>query len=191
MSLVLDTPRGARSRARRRERRRLAELDRLAAHLTDLERIRRVVGRAAAVVAAGWVQDGWFATLDARGRERVVGGGVRLRADRPVVGACLVGAIVQGGGGPGAAATQPVQRALDLTWHALRGDPARPVRWCPGPRARALHVLELTRWNDDPRRTRAEVTGLLRAADGLAGQEVERTRAERAGLAGDRLPQPA
>lgn len=91
-----------------------------------------------------------------------------------------MGAVVRAGGGLGAVRTQPVQRALDLLWHALRGEPDRPVRWCPAPPVRAQHVRELTRWNDAPGRTAAEVTALLAAADRIAGAEAERTRVARA-----------
>jgi hypothetical protein len=37
----------------------------------------------------------------------------------PVVGACLVGAIIHAGGGLPQLRTQVVQRAMDLTWHTL------------------------------------------------------------------------
>ena len=169
----------------RRQRRRLAELDRLAAHLTGLERIRAVLADASAVVATGWVRCGWFSCRDAQGGEHLVTAhDAHLLADRPVTGACLVGAVVQAGGGLTAIGTQPVQRALDLTWHALHGDPDRPVRWCPAPAVRTLHVRELTRWNDDAHRTADDVRGLLARADRLAGVEIHRTRRERAALAG-------
>jgi hypothetical protein len=169
----------------RRQRRRLAELDRLAAHLTGLEQVRAVVAGAAAVVATGWVRHGWFSCRDGRGAEHLVTArDAHLLADRPVTGACLVGAVVQAGGGLAAVGTQPVQRALDLTWHALQGDPDRPVRWCPAPAVRAQHVRELTGWNDTPGRTADEVAGLLARADRTVGVEIDRTRRARAALAG-------
>ena len=83
------------------------------------------------------------------GRTRTVNAPeVRLTRDHPVTGACLVGAVVQAGGGPAAVRSQPVQRALDLIWHSLREDAEQPVRWCPGPPIRTLHVLDLTHWNE-------------------------------------------
>ena len=88
--------------------------------------------------------------------------------------ACLVGAIVQAGGGAAAVRSQPVQRALDLTWHALHGDPREPVRWCPAPPVRAGHVRDLVRWNDHPSRTRHEVGALLGRASATAGAELTR-----------------
>ena len=102
-----------------------------------------------------------------------------LAMDRPVTGACLVGAVVQAGGGPATVRSQLVQRTLDLTWHALREDPSRPVRWCPGPRMRMMQVLELTYWNDAPERTQGDVVTLLRAARETADDELRRCRAER------------
>jgi hypothetical protein len=70
-----------------------------------------------------------------------------------------------------------VQRALDLTWHALHGDPAAPVRWCPSPNERAAHVRDLTRWNDATGRTAADVTALLDSAEQKATREIRRYRA--------------
>jgi hypothetical protein len=79
----------------------------------------------------------------------------------------LVGAVVQAAGGVAHARTQPVHRALDLTWAALYNE---PVRWCPAPATRLSHVRDLTRWNDRDGRTATEVSGLLAlAADRAEG----------------------
>lgn len=146
------------------ERRRLAELDRRGAHLAQLHQISAIVTEAATLVSAGWVQHAWFAVRDEDSRERLVGPlNVAALAGRPVVGVCLAGAIVQAGGGLAAARTQPVQRALDLTWHTLYDSANRPVRWCPAPAARAMNLRDLTRWNDCPQRTAPEVSALLAA----------------------------
>jgi hypothetical protein len=72
---------------------------------------------------------------------------------------------------------------LDLVWHTLRDDRAQPVRWCPGPPARTLHVLDLTHWNDAPDRTREDVLELLRASAAAVGAQQDRCRAEQAALA--------
>lgn len=183
MAFVLDRPRSAPSRREsRHERRRLAELDRLAARLGDLERIRAVVAGAGDVVATGWLQRAWFACPGPRGGERVVT--PRRPVGRPVTGACLVGAVVQAGGGLGGPDAQPVARALDLLWHALHRDPAEPVRWCPAPPVRAQHVRDLTGWNDAPGRTAGDVARLLATADAIAAAEVDRARRARGALAG-------
>jgi hypothetical protein len=158
---------------RRAARRRLRRIDALSAQLGQLHVIRGVLEHASEVVGTGGVQGAWF-TVDVGGRTRAVTAtGVGLAAVHPVTGACLVGAVVQAGGGPGAVRSQPVQRALDLVWHTLREDAAQPVRWCPGPPARALHVLDLTR---------AEVLELLRASAAAVDVQQEMCRAERAEL---------
>src|SRR4051794_4578326 len=163
------------SRERRRQRARLAELDRRGARLAELHRIADLARAAAGVLESGWVQNAWFAVADERGRRTgITAHGLALLADRPVVGGCLVGAVVQAAGGLPAVPTQLVQRTLDLTWHALVAAEGEPVRWRPDPVARMHRLQELTRWNDRPGRTRAEVTGLLRAAERVAAREIRR-----------------
>lgn len=165
-------------RARRRERARLARLDRRGAHLAELHHIALLTRRAVALVESGWVQHAWFAVEDGRGRRHALTAhGAALLADHPVVGGCLVGALVQAAGGLDAVPTQLLQRALDLTWHTLAGDERAPVRWAPAPAERARHLRDLTRWNDQPARTRGEVTGLLRAVERAAARESGRVRA--------------
>jgi hypothetical protein len=130
------------------------------------------------VVEAGWVRGGWFAYVDESGAPRLVSALTAHRmAGRPVVGACLVGAVVQAGGGLPAARSQPVQRALELVWHTLYRGPDEPVRWCPAPSVRAAHVHDLTRWNDGRSRTADDVVALLHGAGRRAGAELQRLRA--------------
>ena len=103
-----------------------------------------------------------------------------------------MGGVVEGAGGPATARSQLVQRTVDVLWHTLREESDHPVRWCPGPRVRQLMLLELTRWNDDPRRSKDEVIDLLRAAGHTAAVERERCLAERATLVGSGvLPSPS
>ncbi len=151
-------------RERRAERRRLRRQDALSHQLAELHAIRALLDQAADVVGAGWVQNAWFAVGTGDGTRVVTAYELPWAVRRPVTGACLVGAVVQAAGGPATVRSQLVQRTLDLVWHALREDPARPVRWCPGPRVRMMQVLELTRWNDAPGRTQGEVVGLLATA---------------------------
>ena len=170
-------------RERRAERQRLRRLDALSAQLAQLHAIRVLLEQAAEVVRGGWIQGAWFA-VDVGGSTRAVSAPeMRLTRDHPVTGACLVGAVVQAGGGPEAVRSQPVQRALDLVWHSLREDAGQPVRWCPGPPARMMHVLDLTHWNDAPDRTRGDVVGLLRSSAAAADVQRERCRSEQAVLA--------
>ncbi len=169
-------------RERRAERRRLKRLDALSAQLADLQAIAELLGRAAEVVDAGWVQGAWFTVVTPGGRRPVTAYDVRLAEDLPVVDACLVGGIVQAAGGPSTVRSQVVQRSLELTWHVLREEPERRVRWCPGPNLRMMTVLDLTHWNDAPERSQDEVVGLLTAAQHAAVARQRSCRAERTEL---------
>lgn len=165
-------------RQRRAERRRLKRLDALSAQLAELPRMVALLERAVDVVRAGWVQGAWFAVAAPGGRTSVTAYDLRLAEDFPVVGACLVGAVVQAGGGPEMVQSQLVQRSIDLTWHVLREEPGQSVRWCPGPRVRMMSVLDLTYWNDSPTRDKQEVVGLLVAAQHAATVQQDRCRSE-------------
>jgi hypothetical protein len=167
-----------RGRAARQELRRLRDRDHRSARLAELHGLRAMMLVARDLVRAGWLQNAWAAYPAADGGTRLVVSSRDLAPglDGPV-GLCLVGALVSAGGGPAAAREQPVQRALDLTWHALHGDPAAPVRWCPSPRERAAHVRDLTRWNDAAGRTAADVVALLDSAEQHAALEISRYRA--------------
>lgn len=163
---------------RRRQRERLAARDRAGARLAELHHLAALLLDARDVVLSGWLQDSWFSYLDQAGRVQTVTlPTLRAPAGRPVTGACLVGAVVQAGGGWSAAPSQPVQRALDLTWHTLYGVGPLPSGWCPAPTVRAAHVRQLTRWNDSPRRTQTDVADLLSATSDAAGAESVRVRA--------------
>jgi hypothetical protein len=170
-------------RARRAERRRLRHLDALSARLAELHAIRALLERAAEVVDDGWVQGAWYRVAGDGGARTVTAYDLRQAVDRPVTGACLVGAVVQAAGGPATVRTQLVQRTLDLVWHALHADPGRPVRWCPGPRVRMMQVLELTHWNDAAHRRQEEVVGLLLAARETADLQRDMCRTEQAAYA--------
>jgi hypothetical protein len=160
------------------ERRRLARHDRVPAQLAELHAARALFAGAATVVDAAWIQHGWFAYRDDQGRERLVGPhNLHEITGRQLTGACLVGAIVQAGGGLPAARTGPVHRALDLTWQALFSA-ADPVGYCPSPALRTARVRDLTRWNDRPSRTVGEVTALLDAADRVAARQLDQVHGE-------------
>lgn len=174
----------ARRRWRRRERARLARHDLLAARLGELHVIEVLLADAGRIVEGGWVQHGWFAYHDDTGRRRIATAyDLHRMGNRPVVGACLVGAIVHAGGGPRAVGSQVVKRALDLTWHTLREDPQRGVQWCPSPAQRAVEVCDLTGWNDAPGRSAGQVGALLDATRSAARTETRRIRQERRALA--------
>lgn len=168
-------------RWQRSERRRLVRADRAARQLASLHGIRALLERAITVAGSGWVQGCWFSVMDEQGRPSSVHAkDVPAVTDKTVAGACLVGAIVAAGGGPAAVRTQSVQRALDLTWHALYQGERQPVRWCPAPPIRMEHVRDLTRWNDHPQRSAQEVVTLLHDAMRLADAQTELLRAEQA-----------
>ena len=185
-------------RERRAERRRLRRCDLLTSRLGELHSMRALLQRASDLVAHGWVQDAWFVVATREGGTRVVTTqGVRRAGRLPVVGACLVGGIVEAGGGPRSVRTQLVARSLDLTWHTLHEDPRRAVHWCPGPDVRMLHLQDLTRWNDAPARTQGEVVGLLLGAQrtvdaqrDLCRDELALTGAPREHAAGPPLLHP-
>jgi hypothetical protein len=140
--------------------------------------MRSLLERSAEVVSSGWVQGAWFTVATRAGTRVIPAHDVRRAASYPVVGACLVGAVVEGGGGPRAVRSQLVRRTLDLTWHTLHEDPHEPVRWCPGPDVRLLRLLDLTRWNDAPGRTQSEVVDLLLDAQRTADLQSEICRSE-------------
>jgi hypothetical protein len=163
------------------ERRRLARQDRLAAQRAELHAARALLAGAVTVVEAGWIQDAWFAYRDERHREHLVGPhNLHEIVGRQVTGACLVGAIVQAGGGVPAARTGQVHRALELAWQALFPVSEFSVTefsltqsdYCPAPAVRTARVHDLTIWNDRPYRTVGDVTALLHAADRAAAGRI-------------------
>jgi hypothetical protein len=160
---------------RRTVRRAEARTRRLEAQLAELRTLETLLTDARGVIEHGWIQHAWFAYLDDRGRTRKASSAAAMDvAGRPLVGACLVGAIVYAAGGPHAVHSQPVQRALDLVWHALAVEEGAPVLWCPAPDIRMGRVRDLTSWNDAPSRNAADVASLLLTAERVAVQESDR-----------------
>jgi hypothetical protein len=148
---------------------------RLELQLAELGQLQELLGDARAVVDRGWVQHAWFAYMDDRGQVRRASSAAAMDvAGRPLVGACLVGSVVYAAGGPHAVHSQPVQRALDLVWHALAVDEGSPVLWCPAPDIRMARVRDLTGWNDAGGRNAADVAGLLLTAERVAIAESDR-----------------
>lgn len=158
--------------AKRRLTRQLRLRDETSARLAELDNLADILNQAADLISEGWLQHSWFAYLDDNGRTKTVTAyNVNEMAGRPVVGACLVGAIVQAGGGLSKVQTQAVQRALDLTWNTLYATAAEPNHWTPAPVVRAQHVRDLTRWNDNPRRTAPQAEALVRRSAATAVTE--------------------
>ena len=171
-------------RPSRAERARLRRLDAMSARLAELHAIHDLLGRAAEVIGDGWVQDAWFRVQTETGPRDVAAYDLRSAMEHPVIGACLVGSVVHAAGGPSTARSQLVQRSMDVLWHALREEPASPVRWCPGPAMRSMQLLELTHWNDDPARRQDDVVGLIHSARRTTQAQRETCRAEHAALGG-------
>jgi hypothetical protein len=164
-------------RTRRRQSRQLRLRDQISARLAELDQIACILSDAAELVRAGWLQDSWFAYRDDAGRIRSVNAyNAKQLTGHPVVAACLVGAIVQAGGGLPHIRTQPVQRALDVTWHTLAKTPPALVRRTPAPETRLHHVQDLTRWNDHPGRTAGQAEELLRRSATAARSEADIVR---------------
>jgi hypothetical protein len=164
-------------RTRRRQSRQLRLRDQISARLAELDQIACILNDAAELVRAGWLQDSWFAYRDDAGRIRPVNAyNAKQLTGHPVVAACLVGAIVQAGGGLPHVRTQVVQRALDVTWHTLAKTPPALVRRTPAPETRLHHVQDLTRWNDHPGRTAAQAEELLRRSATAARSEADIVR---------------
>jgi hypothetical protein len=161
-------------RTRRRHLQQLRLRDQISARLAELDQIACILSDAADLVRAGWLQESWFAYRDGRGRLRPVNAyNAKQMTDHPVVAACLVGAVVQAGGGMPYVRTQPVQRALDLTWHTLFKTSPELIRRIPAPETRVHHVQDLTRWNDHPSRTAGQAEELLRRSATAARSEAE------------------
>jgi hypothetical protein len=164
-------------RTRRRQSRQLRLRDQISARLAELDQIACILNDAAELVRAGWLQDSWFAYRDDAGRIRPVNAyNAKQLTGHPVVAACLVGAIVQAGGGLPHVRTQVVQRALDVTWHTLAKTPPAVVRRTPAPETRLHHVQDLTRWNDHPGRTAGQAEELLRRSATAARSEADIVR---------------
>ena len=159
-------------RARRQLNRQLRLRDGTSARLAELDVLASILRDAAEMIRGGWLQHSWFAYRNDSGQTKTVTAyNVNELADHSVVGACLVGAIVEAGGGLSNVRTQPVQRALDLTWYTLFETVPRANHRTPAPAVRTERVRDLTRWNDNPHRTARQAETLLRRSAAAAVSE--------------------
>jgi hypothetical protein len=136
-----------------------------------------VLADARALIERGWMQDNWYMTRQRlEGSDPAAWSGGKAPDLTDVTGACLVGAVVL-------ATRQRDPRAdlidagpaLDLIWDAWQesrglGGPGVAGRAAPLA-VRAARMHDLTRWNDQPGRTRAEVLRLLDLATSRAIME--------------------
>ena len=142
--------------------------------LRRLEDARSMLERAHALISACWVQDAFYVVRDSRGGVRPVSPlGLLLTSREDVAGACLVGAIAHASSTVDRSERRgPAATAVDMLWSeladrhpdAVTGPGLMPTWDDPHPGARAARVRDLARWNDDPRRSRDDVLGLLDAA---------------------------
>ena len=142
--------------------------------LRRLDDTRVMLERAHALVSRCWVQDAFYVVRDARGGVRPVSPfGLLLTSREEVAGACLVGAVAHASSTVDRRERRaPSATAVDLLWSelaerhpdAVTGPGLMPAWDDPHPGARAARVRDLARWNDDPRRSRDEVLGLLDGA---------------------------
>jgi hypothetical protein len=147
--------------------------DTRSARLNRLYEVCAVLDGARTLLEHGWVQDRWFV----RQRAPRTGSGRSTAVDvgtADVTAACLVGAVVHAAG-QRHSTTDPLAAApaLDVLWDAWqesRGQGDGPgVAGRAAPReVRMARVRDLTRWNDQPGRTRDDVLGLLDVATSRA-----------------------
>jgi hypothetical protein len=139
--------------------------DRISApHRDAQERTLAILAGARSVISRGWLQGGWYVLESQDGRRRFVGAGALTpRRYGSVVQACLVGAVVEAGRwySPEQGASGP---AIDALWRTLvdaEGERAVPERRTAAPAVRRVQVRDLTRWNDEPQRSRDDVLRLV------------------------------
>ena len=125
----------------------------------------RVLEDARAMIARGWIQDHWFARRPARSR-RAPQSARPVERPRRRRCACLVGAVVyavqQRGSGDPLVKAGPALDYLWDAWQESRGLGGTGIAGRAAPRElRMARVRDLTRWNDQPGRTREEVLGLV------------------------------
>jgi hypothetical protein len=122
-----------------------------AARSKRLAEVCTVLDTAREIVEQGWTQGAWFVD------------------DGPTVRACLVGAVVRASDEAKGDAAGPTIDVLWDAWQETRGHGgpglAGPV---PAPPVRLARVRDLTRWNDQPGRTRDEVLHLVDLASSRA-----------------------
>ena len=153
-----------------------------------LEQVRALLEAAHTELSAGWVQGGWWSSDG--GRHTVRNGlAAGASAGGPVSAACLVGALIRAGSGPGG--DSETGRAINAVYDALWESQGQPAT-TPGPGSadgvfppvRQARVQALTRWNDARGRTSGEVLAVLDRA-------IARVIQDLAVLPAPRLPAPS
>ncbi len=141
-----------------------------------------VLDGARTLIERGWVQDRWLVTPAPAARRSTAHptatSTATSTAEVPpdVSGACLVGAVVHAAQSHHATAdaihAAPALDVLRDAWQETRGLGGPGIAGRAAPReVRAARVRDLTRWNDQPGRTRDEVLGLIDLATSRAIME--------------------
>jgi hypothetical protein len=153
-------------RARRRRKHEVAQLVRETEWAVEQAQLQAILSDARRLVEENWIQGAWVATGDDARRSRFGRGGKSAPlADSRIIGSCLVGSIVRASGGLSASSEQALQHALDAVWHALRQPEGADVQWNPSAATRALHLRDLTRWDEFGATSTADVSSLLLTAE--------------------------
>jgi hypothetical protein len=173
LQLPVATPVGLRTRWR--DRRRLQRIDRLGARLARLDAVDALLGRTHDRLAAGWVQDAWFTTIDEDG-VRLHVGTLRAHDGERSERACLVAAVAIEAL-PGSITGSVGQRAIGTMWNVLHGGvPAGD--WSTPPGVTAARAYDLVRWNDAADRRHGDVLALVDASRSSITRSADAVRSE-------------
>ena len=166
-------PEGLRSRFR--DRRRLQRIDRLGARLARFDAVDALLARVHDRLAAGWVQDAWFTTVDDEG-VRLHVGTLRAFDGRESEQACLVAAVAIEAL-PGTVTGPVAQRAVGTMWDVLHGGEGVADRGMP-PGVTAARAYDLVRWNDAADRRRSDVLALVDSSRDAVHRSAGRARTD-------------
>jgi hypothetical protein len=162
-------------RTRWRDRRRLQRMDRLGARLARLDAVDELLVRTHDRLAAGWVQDAWFTTIDDEG-VRLHIGTLRASDGERAERACLVAAVAIEAL-PGSITGPVAQRAIGTMWNVLHGG-GPSGDWTTPPGVTAARAYDLVRWNDAVDRRQSDVLSLVTASRASVGRTADAVRAE-------------
>ena len=162
-------------RTRFRDRRRLQRIDRLGARLARFDAVDALLVRVRDRLAAGWVQDAWFTTVEEDG-VRLHVGTLRAAEGRASDRACLVAAIAIEAL-PGSITGPIAQRAIGTMWNVLHGG-GSAADWSTPPGVTAARAYDLVRWNDAPDRRQADVLALVDSSRTAVSRASDAVRAE-------------
>jgi hypothetical protein len=150
------------------DRQRAARLHELLALLTA----------ARAELLTGWIQGTWWSAPAKRAPAPVAGLLAVGRMPERVNGVCLIGALAHAGRSPDGSAGE-VGRAIDAVYNAFWeargqsvGSPIGGLEPLSAPPVRLARVQWLTRWNDQPGRTRDEVVDVVDRAIARTAQSL-------------------